>query len=62
MSDFNKQVQKQMDDMVRRITREIEHEMFYGIATPQEKLKSFLFKLGVKSAKPGFTWFSDARL
>ena len=45
-----------MDDMIRRMTWEIEHELFYGIATPKKKLMVFLQKLGVKSAVTGTLW------
>lgn len=39
---------------MRRVSREIEHEMFYGLSSPKEKLCNLLNKLGVKSAHRNF--------
>ena len=36
------------------MARDIEYEMFYGLASPQEKLKNLLFKLGVKTAQRNY--------
>lgn len=39
---------------MRRISREIEHEMFYGLSSPKEKLCNLLHKLGVKSVQRNY--------
>jgi hypothetical protein len=36
-------------DAVRYMSAAMEMDMFYGMATPQERLQLFLSKLGVKS-------------
>lgn len=49
----------EVKDMMNRIMREVENEMFYGISSPREKLMCLLNKLGIKSANSKYEYISS---